>query len=212
MKVEIWSDVVCPFCYIGKRKFEQALALFEHRQHVEIQWKSFQLDPGTVTTPGMSVAEHLAERKGISENQARKMQQQVTQAAAEVGLQFNFDKAVVANTLRAHQLSSMAAKLGVQDKIEELLFKAYFEEGKNIDDLPTLTKIGLAAGIDTETVTKSLGDGSLLAEVREHIAEAEELGIRGVPFFVFDQKFAISGAQPAEAFLDALQQSWKATN
>ncbi|HNJ34031.1 MAG TPA: DsbA family oxidoreductase, partial [Leptospiraceae bacterium] len=129
MKVEIWSDVMCPFCYIGKRKFERALAQFPERESIEIEWKSFQLNPGMKTEPGKSINEYLAEVKGWSVEEAKKMNDRVSQIASAVGITFNFDQAIVANSFDAHRLSHMAKKHGLQDQMEERLFAAYFTEG-----------------------------------------------------------------------------------
>jgi len=205
MKIEIWSDVVCPFCYIGKRKFELALEQFQGKENVEIVWKSFQLDPGTRTVAGLSVIEHLAEKKGISIEHSEKMHENVTMAAAEVGLEYNFDKAQVANTLKAHQLTHFAAKHNLQFKAEEVLFKAYFTEGKNIDDIETLGAIAEEIGLNKDEAITSIQSKTLLNEVQKDIDEAQQLGVRGVPFFVFNRQYAVSGAQPVEVFSDVLQ-------
>lgn len=204
MKVEIWSDVVCPFCYIGKRKFEQALDKFAGKETVEVVWKSFQLDPSTQPAPGVSVIENLAEKKGISIEHSEKMHENVTQAASEVGLEYNFDKAIVANTMSAHKLTHFAAKHGLQDAIEEALFKAYFTEGKNIGDIETLLSIASDLGLDKDEAKKALHDSLYAAEVQKDIEEAQLLGVRGVPFFVFNRQYAVSGAQPSDVFSDIL--------
>jgi predicted DsbA family dithiol-disulfide isomerase len=138
MKIEIWSDIVCPFCYIGKRRFEKALAQFEHRDEIEVEWKSFQLSPGLKSEPGKSIHQFLAEHKGISLDEARGMNDYVTQMAAQETLEYDFDKAVVANSLKAHQLIHFAKANGKQEEAEELLFRAYFTEGKDIDNPQTL--------------------------------------------------------------------------
>lgn len=208
MKVEIWSDVMCPFCYIGKRKFENALAQFPQKENVEVEWKSFQLNPELVNNSGQSVHEYLAERKGWTLSYARQLNEQVTGMAAEVGLEYNFDKAVVANSFDAHRFSHLAAKYGLGDAAEESLFKAYFTEGKDISDREVLIQLGTAIGLDAEEVRSTLSGNTYAREVQQDIAEAAALGARGVPFFVIDRKYAISGAQPEEMFLKALQQSF----
>lgn len=209
MKVEIWSDVVCPFCYIGKRKFEGALNQFANNNNVEIEWKSFQLSPDMKTEPGKNLNRFLAEHKGISIEQAAALNQQVTAMAAQEGLTYNLDNAVVANTLNAHRFLHFAKQHGKQNEAEEALFRAYFTDGKNIDDHPTLLQLGEALGLDTTALQTALENGSYANEVRNDIIEAQRIGVRGVPFFVFDRKYAVSGAQPTEVFLNALKKSFE---
>lgn len=208
MKVEIWSDVMCPFCYIGKRKFEAALAQFPQKENVEIEWKSFQLDPEMPRNSGQSIHEYLAERKGWTLEYTQKAHDQMTNMAAAVGLHYNFDKAVVANSFDAHRFSHLATKYGLGDAAEESLFKAYFTEGKDISDHEVLIQLGTAIGLDAEEVRNTLSNSTYAREVQQDIAEAAALGARGVPFFVIDRKYAVSGAQPEETFLNALQQSY----
>jgi Predicted dithiol-disulfide isomerase involved in polyketide biosynthesis len=212
MKIEIWSDVVCPFCYIGKRKFEAALIDFEHAGEVEIIWKSYQLSPEMKTIPGKSIHQYLSEHKRISLDEATSMNNQVASWARQVGLQYDFDNAVPANTFLAHRFSHLAKKHGVQNEAEEKLFNAYFTEGKNIDDVETLARIGAELGIDATLVKSVLKSDEFADAVRNDIQEAYSLGLRGVPFFVFDRKFAVSGAQDSKVFLNTLEkayESWK---
>lgn len=204
MKVEIWSDVMCPFCYMGKRKFEQALAQFPHADQVEIEWKSFQLNPDLETNPDISVHESLAAAKGMSTEQAKALGEQVAARAAEEGLTYNFDQAVVANSFDAHRFSHLAKKHGLQDEAEEALFSAYFTDGKNIDDPETLVSLGVQLGIDASEVRQMLESGAYDDEVRMDLHEARQIGVTGVPFFVFDRKYAVSGAQPTEVFTETL--------
>ena len=208
MKVEIWSDVMCPFCYIGKRKFENALAQFPQKENVAIEWKSFQLNPELVNNSGQNIHEYLAERKGMTLSHAKQLNEQVTGMAAEVGLEYNFDKAIVANSFDAHRFAHLAGKYGLGDAAEESLFKAYFTEGKDISDREVLTQLGAGIGLDPEEVRNTLSGNTYAREVQQDIAEAAALGARGVPFFVIDRKYAVSGAQPEEIFLKALQQSF----
>lgn len=208
MKVEIWSDVVCPFCYIGKRKFEAALAQFANADEVELVWHSFLLDPDLKSDGKTSPYEYLAERKGMSVEQSKQMHQQVTGMAKEVGLDYHFENAIVANSIDAHRLLQLAKQHGFGDAAKEQLFKAYFIDGKNIGSHETLQAIGESIGLDAATVADVLASNAYLAEVQADVAEAQRIGVRGVPFFVFDRKYAISGAQPAEAFLGALQTSF----
>jgi predicted DsbA family dithiol-disulfide isomerase len=207
MKVEIWSDVMCPFCYIGKRRFELALRQFPGRDDVTIEWKSFQLDPEIVTQPGKSVNEYLAERKGWTLEYARELNDHVTQMAREVGLQYDFDKAVVANSFDAHRLSHFAKKHGLQDAMEERLFRAYFTEGKNTADHETLVRLAVEAGLNGDDVRRVLAGSDFADEVNIDAYEAHQVGAQGVPFFVFNNKYAVSGAQPVEIFLQVLEKT-----
>lgn len=209
MKVEIWSDIVCPFCYIGKRKFENALGQFDNKHNIEIQWHSFQLSPETVTDPSKNTYEHLAEKKGWTLAYSKKMHDQLTAAAEEVGLTYNFDTAIPANTFNAHRLSHLAAKSNLQHEAEERLFSAYFTEGKNIDDAATLVQIGVDIGLAEDEVRKMLESDLYTHEVRQDMDAAQQIGVRGVPFFVFNNKYAVSGAQPTEVFLGALQKAYE---
>lgn len=208
MKVEIWSDVMCPFCYIGKRKFESALAQFENRDDVEITWKSFQLNPDMKTDPNKSTLEYLAEVKGWSLDQAKSTTSYVTNMAKEVGLDYNFDKSVVANSFDAHRLIQFAKTKGKGDAAEERLFKAYFTEGKNTADHAVLTQLGTEIGLDAEAVRTMLAGTMYGSEVQNDIAEGEKLGLTGVPFFVVDRKYGVSGAQQPETFLNTLKKAW----
>lgn len=209
MKVEIWSDVMCPFCYIGKRKFEAALQQFSGAGDVTIEWKSFQLNPDLKTEPGKNLNQYLAEAKGWSLEKAVEMNAHVTKMAAEVGLNYQLGKAVVANSFDAHRLSHLAKKSGVQDKLEELLFAAYFTEGKDTSDHTVLKEIATAAGCNPDEVAAVLAGNQFAEEVDHDIAEAQEIGVRGVPFFVFNRKYAVSGAQPVDAFLQTLNAASK---
>lgn len=215
MKVEIWSDVMCPFCYIGKRKFEAALKQFEHKNNVEIVWHSFQLAPEMKTQPDKNIYQFLAEHKGMSLEQAKGMNDHVTQLAKQVGLVYNFDKSIVANSLNAHRFTHFAKQYGKQNEAEELLFRSYFTDGKNIDDYPTLIQLGAEIGLDTTALKTALENGSYADDVKADIYEAQQLGVRGVPFFVFNRKYAVSGAQESNAFLETLEKSfaeWRKEN
>lgn len=208
MEIEIWSDVVCPFCYLGKRRFEKALQDFPERDGVNVTWKSFQLHPGLSARPGMGLEAYLAERKGWSLPQIRANHDRLAQAGAELGLDYRFDKAVIADTFDAHRLIQMAKAEGKGEAMEERLFRAYFTEGKNIADTGVLAELAEAAGLARDKAAAMLADPSAYAEpVRAELAEAESLGIGGVPFFVFDRRFAVSGAQDVEVFRRALAQA-----
>lgn len=215
MKVEIWSDVVCPFCYIGKRKFEAALSEFKESSNLEITWKSFQLSPDTRTDPGKNIHQYLAEHKRISLEQAKSLNNQVTNMAKQVGLVFNFDQAIPVNTFNAHRFLHLAKQHGLQEEAEEKLFKAYFTDGKNTDDLQTLMLIGNEIGLDPADVKQVLESNQYTDEVRQDVADAHKLGIRGVPFFLVDRKYAVSGAQDSKVFLETLEKAfivWRKEN
>ena len=209
MKIEIWSDVMCPFCYIGKRKFETALAEFSHKDKVELVWKSFQLAPELKTEPGKNIHQFLAEHKGVSLNEAKGMNDYVTQMAKQVGLVYNFDKSVVANSFNAHRFAHFAKQYGKQNEAEELLFRSYFTDGKNIDDNATLISIGGEIGLDTAALKTALENGSYADNVKADINEAQQVGVRGVPFFLFNRKYAVSGAQESKTFLETLQKAFE---
>ena len=204
MKVEIWSDVMCPFCYIGKRKFEMALNQFEGKDKVEITWKSFQLAPSIVTDASKSVNQFLAERKGWSLEHAAQMNDHVTKIAKEVGLEYNLDKSVVANSFDAHRFSNLAKKHNCQNEAEEQLFKAYFTDGKNTADFDTLIQLGVEIGLDAVEIKQMLESDDYSEAVRMDIYEAQQIGVSGVPFFLFIDKYTISGAQETSVFLQAL--------
>ncbi|KAA9333459.1 DsbA family oxidoreductase [Hymenobacter busanensis] len=212
MKVEIWSDIVCPFCYIGKRKFENALAQFAHRDDVEIVWRSFELDPEAKTQAAGNLNERLAAKYGRSVKWAKQMSDNMTQTAAEVGLHFDFDKAIPANTFRAHRLVHLAAQHGLQDAAKERLFKAYMEDGLNVDDVPTLQRLGTELGLPAEGVTRVLTSDEFAQDVRHDEYQARQIGVRGVPYFVFADKYAVSGAQPTELFQEVLEKVWDEFN
>lgn len=208
MQVDIWSDVRCPFCYIGKHKFEKALQEFPQKNNINVVWHSFELDPYIKTETEKSIYDHLAENKGISGEQARQMVEYSTRIAEDAGLKFDQEKSIVANSFNAHRLIQFAKTKGLGDKVEEALFRAYFEEGKNIDDKATLAQIGAGIGIDNKELEEVLSSHAFGKEVRQDESAAQEIGIHGVPFFIFDQKYAVSGAQSPEVFSGALVRSW----
>jgi len=210
MKINIWSDIRCPFCYIGKRKFEQALEQFQHKDKVEVIWRSFQLDPGLKTQPGTKVFDYLAKIKGLTREESVQMHDHVTGVAREVGLSFQFENAVVANSFNGHRLIQLAKAQGLASQAEEALFKAHFTDGKNIDDEKTLLSIGTAIGLAEKDVSSLLASNDFSEAVKEDERMAREIGIRGVPFFILNDKFAVSGAQSPDAFLQALEKAWEA--
>ncbi|WP_242916211.1 DsbA family oxidoreductase [Pontibacter liquoris] len=209
MKVDIWSDIMCPFCYIGKRKFENALAQFPNAQEVEVVWHSYQLQPDVQHVPGKDTYDFLAEIKGTTRQQAQEMNNRVADMAREVDLHYNFDKVQVANTFDAHRLTHLAASHGLQSQAEERLFAAHFIEGKNVQDPETLVQLGTEIGLDAAEVRTMLASDALAEEVNADIQTAQQIGVNGVPFFVINHKYGLSGAQPSEVFLKALQQVWQ---
>ena len=208
MKVEIWSDVMCPFCWLGKHKFEKALAQFTDKEHIEVEWKSFQLNPDLVTDPTISIHQYLSEIKGFQLEQAQQMNNRFLEAGKLFGLEYNFDKIVVANTYRAQNLIHFAKVQGKQNEIEERLFEAYFTEGKNMDDVSTLLELASEIGLITDGLGDILENKSYAEKVEFDIAEARQLGIRGVPYFFVNRKYGVSGAQETPVFLDTLKKSF----
>ena len=209
MKVEIWSDIVCPFCYIGKRKFEKALNSFTQKENVEVVWRSFQLDPDLKQVPGQSVHQYLAKRKGVSAEEGKRMNDSMSQMAKEVGLHYKFDEAIINNTMDAHRLSHLALQHGLQNEVEEKLFAAYYTEGKDIGDVETLVQVGESAGLKGIEIRNMLASDDFVQAVQLDQYEAQQVGARGVPFFVFNDKYAVSGAQPSELFTQVLDKIWE---
>jgi predicted DsbA family dithiol-disulfide isomerase len=215
MQVEIWSDVMCPFCYIGKRKFEAALSQFVHKENIEVIWKSYMLNPEMKTDTNKNSIVALAEHKGISIEESKEMHKYVVEMATNAGLKYNMDKTISANSFNAHRLTHYAKSQGKQLEIEEKLFEAYFILGKNIDDTNTLIGLGESVGLSKETLVKVIKGNDYAEDVRQDVYEAQQVGVRGVPFFVFDRKYAVSGAQESAVFLQSLQKSfdeWQKTN
>ena len=208
LKVQIWSDIMCPYCYIGKRRIEGALAQFNHKESVEIEWKSFQLDANFVASADDNMAEHLAEKYRKDKEWAQEMMDSMTQNAKNSGLDFHFEKAIMANSFNAHRLLHLAKKYNLSNELKELLFKAYLTDGKNVNDLETLTQLGQQAGLDTKEIDAVLHSDAYAKEVKEDINMAQKIGVQGVPFFVFDNKYAVSGAQHAETFVKTLEKVW----
>lgn len=211
MTIDVWSDVVCPFCYIGKRHLESALKQLPEGLSVTVRWHSFQLDPDTKTTADKNAYQYLAERKGISYEQSKQLHQQVSNMAVQAGLDYRFDKAVVANTFQAHRLLQLAKQQGKDNEMEERLFSAYFTEGKNIDDRQVLLGLGAELGLNATDIAKALDDNLYEAAVKADINQAQELGIQGVPYFLINQQYAISGAQPVSVFVKTLETAYKKT-
>lgn len=208
MKVEIWSDYVCPFCYIGKRRFEAALAQFPHRDEIEVVFKSFELDPNAARDSDLAPPERLMRKYGWSREQVEANFANLTEQARELGLEYHLAEAIHTNTFDAHRLTCFAAEHGLMDKMAERLLKAYFTEKKHIGDRETLADLAAEVGLDRDQVLDMLAGGEYADEVRADEEEAQRLGIRGVPFFVIDRRYAVSGAQPPELFLQALEEAY----
>ncbi|NQX63945.1 DsbA family oxidoreductase [Paenibacillus qinlingensis] len=210
MQVEIWSDFACPFCYIGKRRFEQALAEFEHRDQVQVVYRSFELDRHAPKSVPHDVYDMLSSRYGMSRQEAITMNEQMRRQAAADGLDFQFDSLVLTNTFDAHRLRLFAEQHGQGAAISELLFRAYFTESTNISDHDVLADIAAAVGIDREEALSVLASDQFAQSVRTEEENGSRMGIRGVPYYVINSKHAISGAQASGVYLNAMQQLWVA--
>ncbi|MBP3966638.1 DsbA family oxidoreductase [Paenibacillus lignilyticus] len=208
MQIEIWSDFACPFCYIGKRRFEKALAAFEHRDQVQVVYRSFELDPHSPKHVPHDVYDMLSGKYGMSRQEAIKMNQNLAQQAAADGLDFRFAGLVLTNTFDAHRLRHFAEKAGKAAEVSELLFRAYFSENKNVSDHETLADIAVAVGLDRNEALSMLAGEQFSDRVRAEEADGRSLGIRGVPYYIIDRKQTLSGAQQETMFLKALQQAW----
>ncbi len=210
LRVDIWSDIACPWCYVGKRRLEAALKSFPHRDRVEIVWRAFELDPSAPRErdTSQSYAERLARKYGSSVAEAERMIANMTSVAAGDGLDFRFDRIRPGNTFDAHRVIHLGLEHGKQDAVKERLLLAYMTEGERIGDPETLVRLGAEAGLDANEVRAMLATDAHAADVRADEEEAQELGIRGVPFFVLGGKYAISGAQPVELFAAALAKAW----
>lgn len=211
LKVEVWSDIVCPFCYIGKRNYENALAQFANAEDVELEFKSFQLDPNFKQNPNerLDLTQNLAKKYGKSIQEVQQMQAGITQTAKSVGLDFDFDKAITFNTFDAHRVAQVAKEKGIGNELEEAFFAAYFVEGKDLGNPEVLKQTAINVGLTAEDIDKALTDSKYADQVKSEINEAAQLGISGVPFFVFDRKYGVSGAQPVEVFLQTLEAAHK---
>lgn len=205
MEIQIWSDVMCPFCYIGKRRLEGALAKMNFTDEVRITWKSFLLNPEMETDPSRNSLEYLAETKGWTMEQTQEMVQHVVDMADAEGLEYRMEDTKVANAMDAHRLIQLAKTIGKGDEIEERLFRAYFTEGKNIADKDVLVSLGEDIGMPSERIRSCLDKGEFTESIRQDIQESQEIGVRGVPFFVFNNQYAISGAQPTELFVQTME-------
>ena len=218
MNVDIWSDIACPWCFIGKRRFESALKQFPHKDQVTVTWHSYQLDPTLPEHYEGTEVEYLSERKGMPAERVAQMFEHVTQVAAGEGLEYDFGRVVVANSYSAHELLHLAKARDAHDgarradAVKEALLSAHFEHGEDIGAREVLVRIGTEAGLDAAEITEALDAGTYRDAVGADIREARALGIQGVPFFVLDSKYGVSGAQPAELFTQALETAWREAN
>jgi predicted DsbA family dithiol-disulfide isomerase len=208
MRVEIWSDVVCPWCFIGKRRFEDALSRFAHAAEVEVVWRSFELDPSAPFSNGVDNAARLAAKYGVSREEAEGMLDRMTRVADDEGLAFRLDIARSGRTYDAHRLIHLAAEHGLQGELKEALLSAYQEKGQHIADPDVLTRVAIEVGLDAGEVQDVLSTNRYGDEVRADETEAHDIGVQGVPFFVFDRRYAVSGAQPSDVLLEVLQRAW----
>jgi predicted DsbA family dithiol-disulfide isomerase len=205
IQIEIWSDLVCPFCYIGKRNLENALQRFAARERVQIYWRSFELDSSRQKKPNGTVYELLARKYGQDLDWAKRATAHTTLRAKQVGLVFDYDRVIPANTFDAHRLIHLANQHGLQAQAEERFMSAYFTEGKNINDAATLQQLAIGIGLKEADVKDTLQSEAFAADVRQDEREEMKLGITGVPFFLFNREVPVSGAQPPEVLLSTLQ-------
>lgn len=210
LRIDVWSDIACPWCFVGKRRLEHALAEFPHQGEVEVVWRAFELDPAAPKErdPSVSHTERLAKKYGMSVEQARLRTEQLRGTAQREGLAFDFDHIRSGNMFDAHRLVHLGQRKGLQDAVKERFFRAYLEQGQLLSDHGTLLRLAVEAGLPEHEVTDVLASDQFAAEVRADEAEAHELGISGVPCFVLDGRYAVSGAQPAQLLLSALHQAW----
>jgi len=210
MLLEIWSDVACPFCFIGKRNIEDALAQFEHADEVEVRWRSFQLAPDApLDVPGTQL-EHLAQKYGRTLEEAAQMQERVVRMAAESGLELHPDRVRLTNTFDAHRLLQLAAEVGRQDELKERLLQAYHADGEHLGDPATLTRLAVEAGLPEDRVAATLAGHDFTTEVRWDVEQAVDFGLQGVPAFILDRKMGLTGAQPPEVLLQGLRKAYEA--
>lgn len=210
MKIDIWSDIACPYCYIGKRKLELALDQFPDRNNIELVWHSYELDPSLTAEDSVRpYYSYMTKRLGLSEEQARKSNAKISQLAAEVGLTYNFDTIVVANTSKALRMVKLAALNNLATEMEEAAFKAYFTDGKNIYDNNVLTELGIGIGLDKAAITELLNSDKFAEEVKSDIEYSDdELNLEYIPFYIFNNKHVVQGSLPVKNYLEILQKAY----
>ncbi|WP_017547795.1 DsbA family oxidoreductase [Salinicoccus carnicancri] len=209
MKVEIWSDIGCPFCYIGKRNFEAGVEEFAGKDDLEVVYRSFQLDPTAEKEPDETMAELLAKKYNKSVKEAEIMNSQVADTAKAAGLEFNMEKVVPSNSRDAHRLVKFAREEGLDAEAMDRLYKAYFTDGVNVADTEELVEIGTGLGLEEEKIREMLDSDLYKEQVIEDQNVANKLGAQGVPLFVINRKYGISGAQPPQAFKEALTKAYE---
>ncbi len=209
MEVEVWSDVVCPWCYLGKRRLERALDAFEHRDEVTVRWRSFELDPGAPPRRTETAAEHLAAKYGLTPEQVEASWQRLTGLAAAEGLEYRLPDTKGGSSFDAHRLLQLARELGLQDAVKERFLRAHFTEGLPLGDRETLARVAVEAGLPQDEVDEVLATDRFAQEVRDDERRAQQLGIGGVPFFAIDGRYGVSGAQSSDHLLQALREAWE---
>lgn len=212
LTVEVWSDIACPWCYIGKKRFETALAAFPFHDQVEVTWRAFELSPEAPAGPGRPEIDALAETKGLARPRVEQMFAQVTAVAAGEGLAYDFERTLAFNTFDGHRLVHLAAGAGLADEVLEALYSAHFEQGADLGDDETLVRVVSEAGLDADEARAVLAGSDFADAVRRDEAEARAIGVTGVPFFVVDRRLGVSGAQPAAVFTQLLDEGWKTAN
>lgn len=208
MRIDIWSDYACPFCYIGKRKLEKALEEFKGKEDIEVVWRSFQLDPNAKDSTDIDMVSGLAKKYNMSIEKAQEMIDQMNNMAKEVGLNYNFKDMIETNTMKAHRLATYAKEFDLMGEMNERLLKAHFIDGINIGDIEVLGNLAEEVGLNKEDVINMLNSDKFIKEVEMDRYEAQQLEINSVPFFVFDNKYGVQGAQPTEAFIDVLKKAF----
>ncbi|AXE39114.1 DsbA family oxidoreductase [Acidipropionibacterium virtanenii] len=211
MRIDIWSDIVCPFCYIGGRHLQLALERFDHADQVEVVWRSFELDPGAVNDPQADLTDQLAAKYQMTRDEAEANQQQVAEAMGAVGLEFNWRDAHPANTFDAHRLAHLAAARGLSEEAQTAFEKAYFTDGQAVGDHRVLRDLAVGIGLDTDEVDTVLTSDRYADEVRADEDRARDHGISAVPTFVLAGQYSVSGAQPVDTLVDVLEQVWNLT-
>ncbi len=208
MEIQIWSDVVCPWCYLGKRRFEHALADFDHREEVHVVHRAFQLDPTAPIGETFDQVDLLVKKYGMPAKQVKAQQAKVVDLGRAEGLAYNFDGGLVSNTLDAHRLIRLGLERGLQDVVIERFFRAHFTEQRSLFEADSLVALSVEAGLDADEARTVLTEQAYTQEIADDVRQAQEYGANGVPFFVIDDKYGISGAQPRRTFVDALSRAW----